>query len=93
MEEEEGGCNCKREQVESGTRVEEGEDTAETENGRKPEGEKEEEEKEEEEEDCNGKDEIHEKEGNFAEEIEIEQENSHNIKIQINQYLGSKVKV
>ena len=33
VEEEEGGCNCKREQVESGTRVEEGEDTAETENG------------------------------------------------------------
>ena len=43
VEEEEGGCNCKREQVESGTRVEEGKDTAETENGGKHEGEKEDE--------------------------------------------------
>ena len=90
-EEEGGGCNCKREQVESGTRVEEGKDTIETENGGKHEGEKEDKEKEEEE--CNAKDEIHEKEGNFEEEIEIGQDNSHNIKIQINQYLGSKVKV
>ena len=45
VEEEEGGCNCKREQMESGTREEEGKDTIETENEGKHEGEKGKEEK------------------------------------------------